>query len=66
MHASDGEKHVAGVQWAWSAGAARRSLYSLIIKKQKKGAFVKFENIRYKAKGGESVKVLESFTVEMI
>ena len=36
------------------------------IKKQKKGAFVKFENIRYKAKGGESVKVLESFTVEMI
>ena len=36
------------------------------IKKQKKGSFVKFENIRYKAKGGESVKVLESFTVEMI
>ena len=35
------------------------------IKKQKKGAMVKFENIRFKAKGGETVKTLESFTVEM-
>ncbi len=35
------------------------------IKKQKKGAMVKFENIRFKAKGGETVKTLESFTIEM-
>ena len=35
------------------------------VKKQKKGAFVVFENIRYKAKGGEKVGNLESFTMEM-
>ena len=35
------------------------------IKKQKKGSFVKFENIKYKPEGGEKPEVLAPFTMEM-